>query len=102
MTDTLNKSEFAKCVVKKTGLYYKWIITGAAIVAALIAVVYGIVVTMVAYMPIVTDAILSVPPLAFIPVGIVVIPIIAATIVCWAKRGENEIKKADEEFICPE
>lgn len=90
------------CVVKTTGYYYKLIFIWGCAITVVCAVIYGLVIASSTFFPILVAAIMSIPVWIYIPVGLIVIPPLAAIVVCYVKRNEKEIAKADEEFICKE
>lgn len=76
-------------------------IWGCAI-AAICAVMYGVIIASSTLFPILISAAASIPMWIYIPVGIITIPLLVAIVVCYVRRNEKEIAKADEEYICKE
>lgn len=106
MEETVKETpKFSKCVIKQTTHYYKVLLKVGAILLALIVVSYCAYMAINALTPYVVafgQALVNVPMWIYIPVAIVVIPIITAIAVCYVNRNEAEISKSDEDYTCKE
>jgi uncharacterized membrane protein len=94
--------KFSSCVVKTTGHYYKLMLIWGCAITVICAVVYGLIIASSTLFPMLVQGAMSVPTWIYIPVGLIVVPPLAAIVVCYVKRNEKEIAKADEAFVCKE
>ena len=102
MTKSNESPTFMGCFTKTSVNYYKKIAMGFCVIVTVCAVIYGVVITGSAILPIITTTALSVPAWGYAIAGVLIAPLIAAYIKCRISYEDQKIKKADEEYVCPE